>query len=185
MINSPPMEENAGPSVIRPDMDASLDTIREQMVQLLPRLRGSAIALTGWVADGDDLVQDAVERALKNLHHWEPGTRLDSWMFRIAKNRFIDTRRSARRTRLIAIDAPEEAAAVAMDGERALESHLALREVAAALLTLPTDQRQAVALVLVDGLSYREAADILEIPIGTLTSRVSRAREALALATVA
>jgi len=158
-------------------MDASLDTIRHQMVQLLPRLRRFAIALTGSAADGDDLVQDTVERALKNLHAWEPGTRLDSWMFRIAKNRFIDNRRSARRTKIVTLDTADEG--VSLDGERAMQSHMAFQDTAAALQALPMEQRQAVALVLVDGLSYREAADILEIPIGTLTSRISRAREAL------
>jgi len=158
-------------------MDASLDTIRHQMVQLLPRLRRFAIALTGSAADGDDLVQDTVERALKNLHAWEPGTRLDSWMFRIAKNRFIDTRRSFKRGNTVAIDAAEDAAA--LDGERAIQAHLAFQDTAKALQALPVEQRQAVALVLVEGLSYREAADILEIPIGTLTSRIARAREAL------
>ena len=176
------MEENARPAVTPPEMDASLGTIRENMVQLLPRLRRYAIALTGSVADGDDLVQDAVERALKSLHQWEPGTRLDSWMFRIAKNRFIDTRRAARRARLVAIDAPEEAAAAATDGVREMELRLALQEVNAAMQALPPDQRQAAVLVLIDGLSYRDAADILEIPIGTLTSRIARAREALAAA---
>jgi len=159
-----------------PEMDASLDTIRHQIVQLLPRLRRFAVALTGSMADGDDLVQDTVERALKNLHAWEPGSRLDSWMFRIAKNRFIDTRRSWKRGKTVAIEAVEEPA---WDGEGAMQAHLAFQDTAKALQTLPVEQRQAVALVLVDGLSYREAADILEIPIGTLTSRISRAREAL------
>ena len=158
-------------------MDASLDTIRHQMVQLLPRLRRFAVALTGSAADGDDLVQDTVERALKNLHAWEPGSRLDSWMFRIAKNRFIDTRRSAKRGKTETIESADEYAA--LDGERAMQSHLTFQGTAKALQALPVKQRQAVALVLVDGLSYREAADILEIPIGTLTSRIARAREAL------
>jgi RNA polymerase sigma-70 factor (ECF subfamily) len=158
-------------------MDASLEQVRHQMVQLLPRLRRFAIALTGSAADGDDLVQDTLERALKNLHAWEPGTRLDSWMFRIAKNRFIDTRRSLSRRKTETLDMVEESAAT--DGEQAMQSHLALQDTAKALRALPLDQRQAVALVLVDGLSYREAADILDIPIGTLTSRISRAREAL------
>jgi RNA polymerase sigma-70 factor (ECF subfamily) len=158
-------------------MDASLDTIRHQMVQLLPRLRRFAIALTGSAADGDDLVQDTVERALKNLHAWEPGSRLDSWMFRIAKNRFIDTRRSAKRGKTETIETVDDYAA--LDGERAMQSHLTFQDTAKTLQTLPVEQRQAVALVLVDGLSYREAANILEIPIGTLTSRIARAREAL------
>lgn len=161
-------------------MDASADTIRGELVQLLPRLRRFAIALTGSVTNGDDLVQDTVERALKRLHQWEPGTRLDNWMFRIAKNRFIDTRRSARRSGAVIMDAPDEAAAIYIDGERAMESSLALRDVSRALQTLPLEQREALALVVIDGLSYREASDILDVPVGTLTSRIARARETLA-----
>ena len=161
-------------------MEVFTDTIRTQMVQLLPRLRRFAVALTGSRADGDDLVQDTVERALKNLHHWEPGTRLDSWMFRIARNRFIDICRSARHGAMVVMHAPDEAATVHTDGVRAMESHLALQDVARALLALPQEQREALALVVIDGLSYREASDILDVPIGTLTSRLARAREALA-----
>jgi RNA polymerase sigma-70 factor, ECF subfamily len=162
-------------------MDASLETIRQQIVQLLPRLRRYAIALTGSTADGDDLVQDTVERALKNLHAWEPGTRLDSWMFRIAKNRFIDQRRAAKRQPVSGSDVLESCD-VAHDGERMIEARSSLRTVSEALQNLPDEQRHAVALVLVDGRSYKDAADILEIPIGTLTSRISRARESLAAA---
>jgi len=161
-------------------MDASADTIRGQMVQLLPRLRRFAIALTGSVADGDDLVQDTVERALKCLHQWEPGTRLDNWMFRIAKNRFIDIRRRARRSGTVITDAPDEAAAIYLDGERIVESSLALGDVLRALQALPLEQREALALVVIDGLSYREASNILDVPIGTLTSRIARVRETLA-----
>jgi RNA polymerase sigma factor (sigma-70 family) len=160
-------------------MDASADTIRTQMVQLLPRLRRFAAALTGSVADGDDLVQDTVERALKSLHQWEPGTRLDNWMYRIAKNCFIDTRRSAKRRGAVVLDAPEEAAAVQTDGVRAVEAYLALQDVTRAFQALPLEQREALALVVIEGLSYRKAADILDVPIGTLTSRIARAREAL------
>ena len=161
-------------------MDPSIDTIRYQMTQLLPRLRRFAIALSGSVADADDLVQDTVERALRNLHQWEPGTRLDNWMFRIAKNRFIDIRRSSKRSGVVLMDAPEEAASVSTDGVRAAEARLALKDVTRALLTLPIEQREALALVVIDGLSYRDASNILDVPIGTLTSRLARAREALA-----
>ena len=161
-------------------MAASLDTIRTEMVQLLPRLRRFAVTLTGSVAEADDLVQDTVERALKNLHRWEPGTRLDNWMFRIAKNRFIDGRRSARRSGVVLTDAPEDAAQVSSDGQRAAEFRLAFGDVAQALQRLPAEQREALSLVVIDGQSYRDAADVLGIPIGTLTSRIARAREALA-----
>jgi len=161
-------------------MDASADTIRAQMVQLLPRLRRFAIALTGSAADGDDLVQDTVERALRSLHQWEPGTRLDNWLFRIAKNRFIDGRRSHRRSSSVIMEAPEEAASAYTDGIRATEAHLALKDVMHSLQNLPIEQREALALVVIEGMSYRDASDILGIPIGTLTSRIARAREALA-----
>ena len=164
------------------EMDPSLDPIRGQIVALLPRLRRFAVALTGSVADGDDLVQDTVERALRNLHHWQAGTRLDSWMFRIARNRFIDGRRSARREGLVVTASPEELTEVSVDGEKAVLSRLTLNATIAALGRLPVEQREAVALVLIDGTPYREAADLLGIPIGTLTSRIARARESLAAA---
>jgi RNA polymerase sigma-70 factor (ECF subfamily) len=162
------------------ETDVGLDAIRAQIVSLLPRLRRFAIALTGSAAEGDDLVQDTVERALKNLHQWEAGTRLDNWMFRIAKNRFLDNRRAARRESMVMRDAPQEASnVIAIDGERAAEARLTLAALRHALQALPPEQREVVGLVLIDGASYREAADILGIPIGTLTSRIARARESL------
>jgi RNA polymerase sigma-70 factor (ECF subfamily) len=176
------MEEKQLAIVRHSKMDPSLDPIRAQMIALLPRLRRFAIALTGSIADGDDLVQDTVERALKGLHLWEKGTRLDSWMFRIARNRFIDGRRSARREGAVIADAPEEFFSMSLDGEQAVLSRLALKNLLAALHRLPAEQREAVALVLIDGASYREASDMLDIPIGTLTSRIARARESLATA---
>lgn len=166
--------------VMQSDENAALDAIRQQLVALLPRLRRYAIALTGSMADGDDLTQDTVERALRNLHQWQPGTRMSSWIFRIAKNRFIDTRRAASHSRTVALETIEDSAAGQIDGARGVEASLALRDVTRALQALPFEQREAVALVLIDGASYREAAEILDIPIGTLTSRIARAREALA-----
>jgi len=174
------MEETGAVAVKHPDMDRSAEDIRVKMVQLLPRLRRFAAALTGSVADGDDLVQDTVERALKNLHQWEPGTRLDNWMFRIAKNRFIDTRRSYKRSGVIAVDVPDDTPSVTGDGARAADARLMLADALDALQKLPSEQREALVLVTIEGLSYRDAADILQIPIGTLTSRIARAREALA-----
>jgi RNA polymerase sigma-70 factor (ECF subfamily) len=174
------MEETGAPAVKDADMDWSDEDIRARIVQLLPRLRRFAAALTGSIADGDDLVQDTVERALKNLHRWEPGTRLDSWMFRIAKNRFIDTRRGHKRSGVVAMDAPEDAPSVVSDGVRAADARLMLKDVVGALQKLPVEQREALVLVSVGGFSYRDAADVLQIPIGTLTSRIARAREALA-----
>lgn len=174
------MEEKLPAIVTHSEMDPSLDPIRAQMIALLPRLRRFAIVLTGSIADGDDLVQDTIERALKRLHLWQEGTRLDSWMFRIARNRFIDGRRIAKREAAVMADAPDEIGSAPMDGEQAVLSHLTLKNLLTALDRLPIEQREAVALVLIDGASYREASDMLDIPIGTLTSRIARARDSLA-----
>lgn len=163
-------------------MDASTEAIRNEVLQLLPRLRRFCFALTGSAADGDDLVQDTVERALKHLHQWERGTRLDHWMFRIARNRFIDGRRAARRRGSVVVSDNDNASQVSIDGEHQMEAHLMLMKVRQVLQGLPLDQREAVALVLIEGVSYRDAAELLDIPIGTLTSRISRARGVLASA---
>jgi RNA polymerase sigma factor (sigma-70 family) len=173
------MEELGVSPVVIVAMDASTQSIRNQMAALLPRLRRFALALTGNGADADDLVQDTVERALRNLHQWQQGTRLDSWMFRIAQNLWIDSVR-ARRVRAVAVHDPEAAGNVAIDGARDAEARLILAETVKALQELPEDQRVVVGLVLVDGMSYREAADVLNVPMGTVTSRLARARTALA-----
>jgi len=149
------------------------------MVELLPRLRrlGRVLARDG--ADADDLVQLTLERALARRAQWRPGTSLASWMFRIMKNAWIDESRS--RTRRGGVFLPQEAGEGVGDaGAEALDTRLALGEVERALARLPDDQRAAVALVLVEGLSYQEAAQVLEIPAGTLTSRLVRGRLALA-----
>jgi RNA polymerase sigma-70 factor (ECF subfamily) len=159
-------------------MDASLDPVRAEMLAVLPRLRRFALALTGRAAEADDLVQDAVERALRNIDRFTPGTRMDSWMFRIAQNLWIDTVR-ARRVRGQPAELIE-AEALPVDGIAAAEAHVLLSQTRLALGELPEEQRSVVALVLIDGMSYREAADILQVPIGTVTSRLARAREALA-----
>jgi RNA polymerase sigma factor (sigma-70 family) len=149
-----------------------------QIVDLLPRLRRLARVLARDLTDADDLVQATVERALIHQEQWRPGTRLDSWMFRIMKNAWIDESRSrGRRGRVFA---PEEAGeTVGLDGAAAMEARLAASDVEKAMNRLPDEQRLAVALVLVDGLSYKEAAEVLEVPQGTLTSRLVRGRMAL------
>lgn len=152
--------------------------IRSQIVALLPRLRRLARVLTRDIADADDLVQLTVERALMRMDQWRPGTRLDSWMFRIMKNAWIDESR-ARNRRGTVFASEEEGAQVGDDGAGAMEARLSAREIERAIARLPEDQRLAVALVLVEGLSYREAAEVLEVPQGTLTSRLFRGRAAL------
>ena len=149
-----------------------------EMLAVLPRLRRFARALARDAADADDLCQMTVEKALLARGSWQPGTRLDSWMYRIMRNAWIDTARARGRASETFVDA-EAGAAVGGDG--GAEARVALGEVEAAMRRLPDEQREAVALVLVEGLAYKEAAEVLDIPMGTLTSRLVRGRQALML----
>ena len=151
------------------------DEVRAQLAELLPRLRRFARVITRNVADADDLVQVAVEKALTRAAQWRSGSRLDSWMFGIMKNAWIDEIRSRRRRERV--HAPAEAGATIGDSSAAARD-IAL-SVQAAMARLPEEQRMAIALVLVEGLSYKDASESLGIPIGTLTSRLARGREAL------
>jgi RNA polymerase sigma-70 factor (ECF subfamily) len=156
-------------------MSLSPLALRAEIAALLPRLRRFARSVTRHREDADDLVQAAVERALKHLDQWQDGTRLDSWLFRIMKNAWIDEVRA--RGRRDEVLAPEEA------GEHVGHSETGSRDIRLsiekAMARLPEEQRLAVSLVLVEGLPYKEAAEVLDIPIGTLTSRLARGRDAL------
>ncbi|MEY2919375.1 MAG: hypothetical protein RL261_680 [Pseudomonadota bacterium] len=150
-------------------------TFGEQVGRLLPRLRRFARALTRHAADADDLVQLAVERALMRSQQWQPGSSLTNWMLAIVRNAWIDETRARRRRD--AVLAPEDAAAEV--GDTGTERDIELWSIQSALERLPEEQRLAVALVLIEGLSYREAAQVMDVPIGTLTSRLARGRLAL------
>jgi RNA polymerase sigma factor (sigma-70 family) len=155
-----------------------LGAFEDELLAALPRLRRFARALAGSAADADDLAQAAVEKALKARQQWQPGTRMDSWMYRIMRNAWIDTARA--RSRAAETFAPEEAGAnVADRGADAIEARIEFRELETAMAALPDEQREAVALVLIEGLAYKEAAEILDVPMGTLTSRLVRGRQAL------
>lgn len=152
-----------------------MPTIHTDIAALLPRLRRFARTITYHREDADDLVQMAVERALNRSAQWEAGTRLDSWLFRIMKNAWIDEVRA--RMRRERIFAPEEAGEhVGDEGAQAQQQRMAIQK---AVSLLSDEHRIVVALVLVDGLPYKEAAEVLDIPMGTLTSRLARARAAL------
>jgi RNA polymerase sigma-70 factor, ECF subfamily len=156
-------------------MSSTTVRLHDEIAALLPRLRRFGRSLTGSREDADDLVQVALERALVNAVQWQPGTRLDSWLFRIMQNAWIDELRAQRRRGQTLL--PEEAGEhVGIDERGARDDAIAVRQ---AMATLGEDQRAAVALVLVEGLSYKEAAAVLEVPIGTLTSRLARARDVL------
>ena len=155
------------------------DDIRIRMVAVLPRLRRFAYALTGNTEQGDDLVQDACLRALSRVELWQPGTRLDSWMYRIAQNIWLDRLR-ANKVRGEVVDIDDMAAGMAgPDGRVVAESELTLQAVVAAMGQLPVEQRAMVALVCIEGASYKEAAEIAGVPVGTVMSRLARARRSL------
>lgn len=150
-------------------------TINNDIAALLPRLRRFARTIVYNREDADDLVQIAVERALGRSAQWQPDTRLDSWIFRIMKNAWIDEVRS--RIRRDNLFAPEEAGEHV--GDQAAEAQQQRMAIEKAVGMLSEEHRMVVALVLVDGMPYKEASEVLEIPIGTLTSRLVRARTAL------
>lgn len=154
------------------------DQLSNEIASLLPRLRRFARALAGQTADADDVVQIALERAWMRIDQFQPGTRLDAWLFSIVRNAWIDeTRARARRARMFA--PAELGESVGGGGEASAHMRLEAQDLCAAMQALPEEQREAVALVCVEGLAYREAADALGVPIGTLTSRLARGREAL------
>jgi len=148
------------------------------LTQCLPRLRRFAHALSRNRSDADDLTQMTLERALLARRRWQPGTKLDSWLYRIMRNLWIDTARS--RARKAKLEAPAEAGnTIGVDPRPGLEASIDLERVMAAMDRLPDDQREVVALILVEGFGYREAAELLGLPIGTVSSRLVRGRTAL------
>jgi RNA polymerase sigma-70 factor (ECF subfamily) len=155
-------------------MSDAAAVLQSRIVELLPKLRRFARALTRNPHDADDLVQLSLERALGHLEQWQADTRLDSWLYGILKNAWIDELR-ARGRRERVFDSPEQSESVPDPGGDA-SGTLAIDQ---AMEQIPEDQRLAVALVLIEGLPYKEAAQIIGVPMGTLTSRLARGRQAL------
>ncbi|MCH7627774.1 MULTISPECIES: RNA polymerase sigma factor [Novosphingobium] len=152
------------------------DPFATALLDLLPRLRRFAVGLSRDRAEADDLCQATIERALRNRTRWQDGTRLDSWIYRMMRNMWIDEVR-ARGRRGQTFIADELGSDVGADGGQ--EASAMLGDVDRALATLPDEQREAVILVMVEGYSYKEAAEIVGCPVGTLNSRLVRGREAL------
>jgi len=155
----------------QPDFKAAL-------AETVPKLRRFAYSLTGRPEDADDLLQATLERALRKRALYEDGTTLDRWLFRICRNLWIDEMRSRKSRREEVLF--EETMAPAADGERALNARLELGKVRTAMAALSEDHRAVLALVGGEGLSYKEAAEILDLPVGTVMSRLARARTQLA-----
>ncbi len=154
------------------------EEVRAGLPALLPRLWRFGLALS---RDGDlaeELTQAACVRALERARQFEPGSRLDRWLFAILRSIWLNELR-ARRTRRGEGHVPAEEALV-FDGARQLEANILAARVLKEVAALPESQREAVFLVYVEGLTYREAAEIMEVPIGTVMSRLAAARLKLA-----
>ena len=152
---------------------------QDQIVAAIPRLRRFCAAITGTLADGDDLLQSTVERALKRRETYRPEQKLESWLFKIAQNLWIDLKRAdARRGPMT--DLSETTHISGEDGRTKMESRDTAKKIMRVITSLPEPQRLVVAYVLIDGQSYKEAASLLGVPVGTVMSRLSRARKTLA-----
>ena len=165
------------PAALAPEEDQLVRRFGDRLIAVLPRLRRFARGLTGSAVEADDLAQAACERALARRHQFQEGTRFDSWMFRIVQTIWID-QICARAVRKEDAE-PAEDRLGSDEAVRRVEARLALSEVRRAVDRLPPDQRAALLLVTVEGLSYREAAEVAQVPIGTIMSRLARARMAL------
>jgi len=157
-----------------------LSDLRRQLIAVLPRLHRLAGVIVRNRQDGDDLFQKTIARVLEREDGWEPGSRLDLWAARIMKNIWLDEVRMRNRWARLVERMPEDdllsdEGATASDLERSTENRWLREQVEA----LPEEQRLAIKLVVLNELSYSEAAEILEIPEGTLTSRLARGRAAL------
>lgn len=159
-------------------MTHSGQALRKELTDLLPQLRRFAFALTGHAQDADDLVQSAVVRALSQEDASLNAERLDSWMYRIIRNLAIDQKR---RVKVRGVQAPidDMIDLAGVDGRDVVEARSDLAVMQQVFNQLSGDLRGIAMLVIINELSYREAADILDIPIGTVMSRVARARRAL------
>jgi RNA polymerase sigma factor (sigma-70 family) len=155
-----------------------LTDFEAELTALLPRLRRFAHALARSSADADDLVEATAERLLRARHQWQAGTRFDAWAFRAMRNLWIDTVRAQGRAnqRL----APEEAGLdIGHDPRGLIEARSELATLMRALSRLPDEQREVIALVTIEGLGYAEAGRVLNLPLGTVSTRMLRGRQAL------
>jgi RNA polymerase sigma-70 factor (ECF subfamily) len=159
-------------------LDQPVETFAIRAMQYIPRLRRYARALTGDNSAADDLVQDALERALIKQSLWREGTDLRAWLFTVMHNIFINQVRSAAANRLVSIDEVDADAVVDTTPLQATD-RLEIRDLDAALQALPEEQRAVVLLVGLEQMTYEEAARVLDVPVGTVMSRLSRGRERL------
>lgn len=159
-------------------MKSDLPTVPERLVAFLPNLRRFAISLCQSRDLADDLVQAACERAIVGAAGFAPDTRFDAWMFKILRNLWIDQLRR-RKTAGPQTDIEEAYDLSSPVGAEQVHARMDLSDVLAALQKLPEEQREVLVLVCVEDFSYRETSEVLSIPIGTVMSRLARARKNL------
>jgi RNA polymerase sigma-70 factor (ECF subfamily) len=151
-------------------------SLREAMLAAVPSLRAFAISLSGNIDRADDLVQETLLRAIANIDSFQPGTNMSAWMFTILRNLFRSEYRKRRRE----VEDTDGSYAESLKSHPEQSSRLEFQEFRAALAKLPPDQREALILVGASGFSYEEAASICDCAVGTIKSRVNRARTRLA-----
>lgn len=151
-------------------------SVRDAVLSAVPSLRAFAISLCGNVDRADDLVQETLLRALANIHSFQPGTNMSAWLFTILRNLFRSEYRKRRRE----VEDADGSYAETLKSQPEQSSRVEFEEFRGALAKLPPDQREAVVLVGASGFSYEEAAEICGCAVGTIKSRVNRARSRLA-----
>jgi RNA polymerase sigma-70 factor (ECF subfamily) len=150
-------------------------SFRDALLAAVPSLRAFAISLSGNVDRADDLVQDTLVRAIANAHRFEPGTNLNAWLFTILRNLFHSEYRKRRRE----VEDPDGVYAEKLTSQPEQGARLDFEDFRSALATLPSEQREALLLVGASGFSYEETAAICGCAVGTVKSRVNRARSRL------
>lgn len=177
VICAPDRRNNAQAcAVVAAGATGAQNGLRQELLGHLPALRRFAFSLAGSRADAEDLVQASIERALRAQEHWREGSRLDSWLFKIAQNLWRDQKRAARR-RTVELD--EALELQGEDGREVVAQRAKLRAVERAFAELPEEQRAVLVAVVLQGCSYEQAAERLGVPKGTVMSRLARARQAL------
>jgi RNA polymerase sigma-70 factor, ECF subfamily len=151
-------------------------SLKEAMLSAVPSLRAFAISLSGNIDRADDLVQETLLRAIANIDSFQPGTNMSAWMFTILRNLFRSEYRKRRRE----VEDTDGSYAESLKSHPEQASRLEFQEFRTALSKLPPDQREALILVGASGFSYEEAASICGCAVGTIKSRVNRARTRLA-----
>jgi RNA polymerase sigma-70 factor, ECF subfamily len=159
------------------DPSLTLDpSLRDEILAAVPSVRAFAMSLVGQADRADDLVQDTLVRAVANIHRFEVGTNLNAWLFTILRNLFHSEYRRRRRE----VEDADGSYAARLSAPPEQGARLDFEDFRKALAHVPADQREALLLVGAEGLSYEEAAEVCGVAVGTIKSRVNRARARLA-----